>query len=324
MMLCTKRSNCFLLILVAIDFYIKNRVMKINSVINEKGGKVVRTSKYTPVFVIGQILKWTFLIIMVTFTLYPVAYAILGSFKTNFELTLGGSILPENFNFNNYTQAFVKGNFGLYTKNSVIVATVVTILALMTSSMAGYVFARREFKGKKFIYSMYTAFLFISIGAVTLYPIYALFNMIGLTKNLFGMALVMTGGQASNVFLITGFVKSIPRELDEAAIIDGCSPFQVFYMIIIPMIRPILAVVMLFSFRSAWNNYIIPQVMTIGNAKLRTLTVAVVQLKYSANAAAEWNIMLAGAAIALVPILIIYSFTHKQFISGLTSGAVKG
>lgn len=270
------------------------------------------------------VVKILFLAVVVVFTLYPVVYALLGSLKTNQELTLGGAVLPKEWKFSNYIQAFTQGNFGLYTLNSIFVAVVVTVLALVTSSLAGYVFARRNFPGKKIIMGMYMAFMFISLGSVTLYPLFTLFNKMQLTKNLMGMTLIMTGGQAANVFLISGFIKSVPRELDEAAYIDGCSPFQVYRIIILPMIRPILAVVMLFSFRNAWNEYITPLIMSIGNPKLRTLTVAVVQLKYSSNAAAEWHIMLAGASIALIPVLIIYSFTHKQFIAGLTAGAVKG
>lgn len=270
------------------------------------------------------VLKWVFLIAVILFTVYPVAYALLGSLKTNYELTLGGNMLPDKLMFSNYTDAFTKGNFGQYTLNSIMVSTFVTLMALLTSSMAGYVFARRDFPGKGLIMGLYTAFMFITLGSVTLYPLYMLLGKLNLTKNILGMSLVMTGGQAANVFLITGFVRSVPRELDEAAFIDGCTPFQVFRIMILPMIRPIMAVVLLFSFRTSWNDYLTPLIMTIGNPKLRTLTVAVVQLKYSANAAAEWNIMLAGASIALVPVLIIYGFTHKQFISGLTAGAVKG
>lgn len=274
--------------------------------------------------VVRQVLKWVFLCAIMVTTLYPVLYALLGSLKTNQELTLGGSIFPQEWRLSNYQQAFTTGNFGKYTGNSVLVAIMVTLLALITSSLAGYVFARREFPGKKVIMGMYMAFMFISLGSVTLYPLYMLFSSVGLTKTLVAMTLVMTGGQASNVFLISGFIRSVPRELDEAASIDGCSPFQIYSIIILPMIRPILAVVMLFSFRSAWNEYITPLIMSIGNPALRTLTVAVVQLKYSSNAAAEWHIMLAGACIALIPVLIIYVFTHKQFIAGLTAGAVKG
>lgn len=282
--------------------------------------------KYTTRLAIipGQLIKWAFLIALLLFTVYPVVYALLGSLKTNFELTLGGKLWPEKLMFSNYADAFINGNFGRYTYNSVLVSGIVTILAVVTSSLAGYVFARREFTGKKLIMNLYLAFMFISLGSVTIYPLYTLFSRVGLTQSVLGMALVMTGGQAANVFLINGFIRSVPRELDEAAYIDGCTPFQVYRIMIVPMIRPILAVVLLFSFRTSWNDYLTPLIMTIGKTNLRTLTVAVVQLKYSANAAAEWHIMLAGASIALIPVLIIYGFTHKQFISGLTAGAVKG
>lgn len=290
----------------------------------EGGTGMKRKNTLHPAKIPGLILKWVFLLALLLFTVYPVLYALLGSLKTNYELTLGGKIWPEKLLFSNYVEAFTKGNFGQYTYNSVLVSTIVTVLAVVTASMAGYVFARREFPGKKLIMTLYLAFMFISLGSVTLYPLYVLFSRVGLTQSVIGMALVMTGGQAANVFLINGFIRSVPRELDEAAFIDGCTPFQVFRIMIVPMIRPILAVVVLFAFRTSWNDYLTPLIMTIGKTNLRTLTVAVVQLKYSANAAAEWNIMLAGASIALIPVLIIYAFTHKQFISGLTAGAVKG
>lgn len=223
----------------------------------------------SPTHILVQIAKWLFLLAAILFTVYPVLYALLGSLKTNFDPTLGGKFWPKKLMFSNYTEAFTKGDFGRYTLNSVVVSSVVTILSLITASMAGYVFARREFPGKKLIVNLYMAFMFISLGSVTLYPLYMLLSRVGLTQSVLGMALVMTGGQAANVFLINGFIRSVPRELDEAAFIDGCTPFQVFRTMIVPMIRPILAV-------------------------------------------------------SLIPALIIYGFTHKQFIAGLTAGAVKG
>ena len=166
--------------------------------------------------------------------------------------------------------------------------------------------------------------MFISLGSVTLYPLYSLLQSVGLNKSKIGMVIIMTGAQISNVILVMGFVKTIPKELEEAASIDGCSPFGIFFKIIFPLLRPILAVVALFSFRNSWNDYLTPLMMSIGNPELKTLTVAVAQLKYSVNAAAEWNIMLAGAAIAIIPVLVLYLFMNKQFIAGLTAGAVKG
>jgi raffinose/stachyose/melibiose transport system permease protein len=267
---------------------------------------------------------YLFVGIMVLFTVYPIIYAVLGSFKTNAELTRGAAFLPEIWRFENYYQAFVKADFTKYTLNSIVVSISVMVIASVTAALAGYTFARRDFVFKKLIIAMYVGLMFVALGSVTLYPIYMLLVKLNLNKTVVGLILALTGGQATNVMLIMGFTKSIPKELDEAAIIDGCTVYGIFFRILLPLIRPILAVVALFSFRHAWNDYITTLIMSIALPNLRTLTVAVVQLKYSVNAAAEWHIMLAGASIAIIPILILYLFCNKQFIAGLTSGAVKG
>lgn len=270
------------------------------------------------------ITKWIFIGVMIVFTLYPVIYTVLGSLKTNAELTQGGSFLPSEWHFENYYQAFVEADFIRYTGNSVIVSVSVTVLAVLTSSLAGFIFARRNFVGKKLLLGLYMTMMFVSLGSVTLYPIYQLLQELHINKSLLGLVIALTGGQATNVFLVMGFTRSLPKELDEAAIIDGCSLYGVYNRIVLPLTKPILAVVALFAFRGAWNDYITTLIMTIAVPKLQTLTVAVVQLKYSVNAAAEWHIMLAGASIAIIPILIVYAFAHKHFIAGLTAGAVKG
>lgn len=268
--------------------------------------------------------KWVFLAIMIVFTLYPIIYTILGSLKTNVELTQGGSFFPKEWHFENYYQAFVQADFIKYTGNSVIVSVSVTLLAVVTCSLAGFILARRDFVGKKLLLALYMSMMFVSLGSVTLYPIYELLRALKLNKSIISLIVALTGGQATNVFLVMGFTRGIPKELDEAAIIDGCSLYGVYTRVILPLSKPILAVVALFSFRNAWNDYITSLIMTISMPKLQTLTVAVVQLKYSVNAAAEWHIMLAGASIAIIPILIVYLFANKQFIAGLTAGAVKG
>lgn len=274
--------------------------------------------------IILEILTYSFLGIMVIFTVYPIIYTMIGSLKTNSELTLGSSFFPEVWHFENYIQAFIQADFSRYTLNSIVVSITVMIIAMITCSLAGFVFARRDFVGKKLILGAYLGLMFIALGSVTLYPIYSMLAALHLNKSIVGLILALVGGQASNVMLVMGFIKSVPKELDEAAMIDGCSIYGIFFRIILPLIKPIVAVVALFSFRTAWNDYVTTLVMSISLPKLRTLTVAVVQLKYSANAAAEWHIMLAGASIAIIPILIVYFFCNKQFIGGLTAGAVKG
>lgn len=273
---------------------------------------------------IGQIFKWLFVGMMCLFTVYPVIYTLLGSFKTNAELTLGGGMLPDQWQFENYAYAFSKLEFDKYTINSVVLAILTVTFTVITASMAAYVIARREFPGKKILTGAYLASMFVSVGSVALYPIYNLLHSLGLTDSMVGLALYLTGGQAANIFMISGFIKNVPKELDEAAYIDGAGTFRIFWTIIVPAIRSILGVVALFAFRTAWNEFVTAQVFTMSNPGLRTLSVAVANLKYSANAAAEWNIMATGASIALIPILIVYLFANRQFITGLTAGAVKG
>ena len=272
----------------------------------------------------GKILKWLFVGSMCIFTLYPVVYTLLGSFKTNAELTLGGSIFPEKWQFENYVYAFQQLDFGKYTINSIVLAVLTVIFTVVTAAMAAYVIARREFPGKKLLTTGYLLSMFISVGSVALYPLYSLLNSIGLTSSMIGLALILTGGQAANIFMVSGFVRSVPKELDEAATIDGASTFRIFWQIIVPAIKPILGVIALFAFRTAWNEFVTAQVFTMSNPGLKTLSVAVANLRYSANAAAEWHIMTAGASIALLPILIVYLLANRQFIAGLTAGAVKG
>lgn len=273
---------------------------------------------------VGKALKWLFLGIMCVFTVYPVVYAVLGSFKSNAELTLGGNLLPKEWHFENYAYAFSKLEFGRYTWNSVLLAVLTVILSVVTASMGGYVLGRREFPGKKVISGVYLSSMFVSVGSVALYPLYKLLNRLGLTNHMLGLALLLTGGQVANVFMISGFVRNVPKELDDAATIDGAGIFRIYWQIIVPMIRPILGVVALFSFRTAWNEFITAQVFTMSNPGLKTLSVAVANLRYSANAAAEWHLMMAGASIALAPILVVYLLANKQFIAGITAGAVKG
>ena len=284
----------------------------------------MKKKRWTPVKAVAAAVKWVFLIAMCVFTLYPVCYAVIGSFKTNAELTRGNSLFPEAWHYENYLYAFEKLDFGLYTLNSVVLALLTVVLSVVTASMAGYVIGRREFIGKKLLSALYLGSMFISVGSVALYPLYKLLNSWGLTSNLMGLALILTGGQVSNIFLIAGFARSVPKELDDAATIDGAGVFRIYWQIIVPMIRPILGIVALFSFRTAWNEFITAQVFTMSNPNLKTLSVAVANLRYSSNAAAEWHIMAAGASIALIPILIVYLLANKQFIAGITAGAVKG
>ncbi|MDW2797655.1 carbohydrate ABC transporter permease [Clostridium boliviensis] len=260
------------------------------------------------------------------FTVYPVIYILFGSFKTNNELVRGGvNLLPQKFVLDNYIQAWEMANFSRYTLNSLIISFGVMAVSLTVSSMAGYVFSRKEFRFKSLIYNSMVMFMFINVGSVALRPLFELAVKMHMNRSLISIILISAGGgQATYVFLIHGFMNSIPKEMDEAAKIDGCSFFGIYSKVILPVLKPALASVALLSFRGGWNEYILPLIFTMTNEKLRPLTVGVVALQNAGDGAAAWNILFAGSAIAIVPIIIVYIAASKQFMGGMTAGAVKG
>ncbi len=275
---------------------------------------------------IANIVIYVFLVILTIFTVYPILYVVFGSFKTNQELVAGGiNLLPEVFSFQNYIDAWQMANFGRYTINSIFLSSMVMIGVVLISSMVGYCFARRDFKGKNLIYSLLVAFMFVNVGSMALRPLFELSIELNMHQSIWSVILIVIGtNQATNIFLVRGYMQSIPRELDEAAIIDGCSFFQIYYKIILPVLKPVLATVALLSFRGAWNEYILPNVFTMSNPDMRPLTAGVIALRSTGDGAAAWNIMFAGSAMSIVPIIILYLCTSRYFMSGLTVGAVKG
>lgn len=284
------------------------------------------TAVYSTKTRIARFILFLIMVFVAMLTIYPVVYVVLGSFKENGELLTGGTnIFPAKWIVSNFVQAWEEADFAVYTLNSVYLAIGVMLLTLVSSSMAGYVFSRKKFKGKELLYSVFVAFMFVNVGSVTLRPLFELAIKLKMNTSLLSVIFISAGmGQATYIFLVRGYMNSIPKELDEAAKIDGCTFFQIYYKIMLPMLKPILATVALLSFRGGWNEYILPLVFTMTDKAKRPLTVGVTMLKNSGDGAAAWNIMFAGATIAIVPILVIYIFSSKYFIKGMTAGAVKG
>ena len=271
-------------------------------------------------------LIWVFMLFMAVLMIFPVLYIVFGSFKGNSELLVGGTnILPKKWVFSNYSNAWKQANFARYTINSIFLALGVMIVSLLNSTMAGYVFSRRKFKGKEILYGIFVMFMFINVGSVSLRPLFELSVKLHMNKSLISVILISAGGgQATYLFLSRGFVNALPMELDEAAKIDGCTFFQIYRLVILPLLKPVMATIALLSFRQGWNEYILPLVFTMTNENLRPLTVVVNMLKNAGDGAAAWDIMFAGASIAIIPMLVIYCIFSRNFMSGMTAGAVKG
>jgi len=257
-------------------------------------------------------------------TIFPIAYTILGSFKSTMEILTSGKLLPQAPTIANYINAVENIELLTYSANSLIICVLAVAGTIIVTSMTAYVLTRRpDLPGGKFIMGMYMASMFISLPVVTIYPIFKLLISLKLNMSLAGQIVVAVGG-ATYVFMICGYLKGLPREIDEAAYIDGCGFFRTYWEIVFPLIRPIIATVALFTFKSTWNSYLMPSILTMGNDKLKPLTVAIVELKNSGHAATDTGLMLAGATISIVPIVLMYIIANKNFLNGLASGAVKG
>lgn len=277
-------------------------------------------------FTLGTVLKFIFLGALAVIFLFPIVYILLASFKSNTEiLTAGNKILPEKFVFDNYKEAWELANFKQYLFNSVYMSFFIVIGSIMVATVSGYVFERGNFPGKKIIFTTIIASMFISVGSISLYPQVQIAKFLGINASLWGVILIrIFGMNVLQFFISKNFVKTIPKEVDEAAKIDGCSFFRIYWNIILPLLKPLIATVGLLSFRLAWNDYLLPLVFTMGSPKNTPLIVGVINLKNSGEAASSWNLMLAGTTMSIVPMLVVYIVLNKYFVSGLTSGAVKG
>lgn len=261
-------------------------------------------------------------------TLLPLVYTITSSFKSNMEImTNPGQLLPETFTLDNYREAWTNSNFnvGRMLWNSTYYTIFNVIVTMTLSAMGGYVFARGNFRGKKLIFTCFVSLMFIQTGGISIYAVFQVLNAVHMTSSIWALMLTKVFGvPIVNIYLVKGYIETLPRALDEAAQIDGCGFFRIFYTIILPLLKPIMATVGILAFQASWNDYLMPTIFTISLPKQQTLIVGLMAMKNSSGAATSWNLMLAGSVIALLPVLAAYAIGNKYFVSGLAAGAVKG
>lgn len=273
----------------------------------------------------AHLILYLLLGVFVLISLFPIVYTFLNSFKTTLEIYSSSRIMPEAPTMANYIKIWTETNVARGLVNSLILCVTSVIGALLTNSMTAYVMARRpKMKIVKILSKAYTAALFVSLPVVTMYPTYRLIVGLGLNQTMLGMILVYFGGGVSNIFLMKGNILGINPEIDEAAKIDGCSFFRIYWNIICPLSGAIFATVALLTFRGVWNAYLTPLVLTMGMDRLKTLTVAILELRSSGNNPADIGITYAGAAISILPMVILFICFNKYFMGNVTAGAIKG
>jgi len=271
---------------------------------------------------------YAFLFAVFIWAVFPIVYVILSSFKSNTEImAIPESILPKDFTFKNYQNAWNSEfmNIPRMLWNSIWFTGLSVISALVASAVSGYVFARGRFKLKKAVFVMFSALMFINLGGITIYPTFDVLKVFGLNKSLLGLVVMNCFGMpAVNMYLVKSFINTIPRDVDEAAIIDGCTFTGVFFRILLPLLTPVMAMIFILSFQSSWNSYIMPTLFTISNPKQQTLIVGVMMLKKSGEGAVSWDLMLAETTIAMLPMFVIYAVLNRFFTDSILAGSIKG
>jgi len=271
---------------------------------------------------IARFLLYFILIILALSFLVPIYGSIITSFKSIEEILTGGFwSFPKHFSFQNYIEAWELKNFGRYVLNSLIITIPSVIISILIASLAAYPLSRIKFKGQNIIFFFFVVGLFLP-PQVNLLPLYKLINILGIYDTYWALIIVHVAfGQPICILILRNFFINIPFEIQESARIDGCSNFLIYRKIIMPLAKPVIAVLLIFQFTWIWNDFLWGLILTQGETA-RPITVALYNLQGMYTI--EWNIQTAGANITAIPTIIIFLLFQRYFIKGITLGAVKG
>ncbi len=282
---------------------------------------IVRQKTFKPVEYFFQGLKWSVLGFFLLFTLVPLIWLFISSFKTNLELQMQPFALPDVWQFQNYINAVQISGLPRLFLNSVFVSTVSTAIAMLVTSMAAFVFAREKFPLQQTLMNLIIAGVLVPIVGL-MAPYFRLTNRIGLYDNLW--ALVLTYAAINipiSTFLLHGFMRTIPKELEEAVVIDGASFFQRYWRIILPLSRVGIVTAGTFVFLFSWNEFIYALLLT-SSMKARTLQLGI--RFFTSQFFTDYTSMFAAIVLTIIPSILVYVFLHEKIIKGLAAGAVKG
>lgn len=279
----------------------------------------------TTMFRKANIGKLVLEIIMIVFTisfLYPMAFAVFVSLKEAKELYLNPLWVPTKIAFENYVIAWQEMNYPRAFLNSVVITVCSLASIVIVSSLAAYPLARYKIRLNKIMYVVFIAIIIVPYQAVMV-PLVKEFYSLGLVNNYLSMIIYYTSsapGTPFAIFLFVGFMRTLPIELEEAAVLDGCSPFQIFKSIIVPLIKPATATVLIIALMWIWNNFLMPMIL-LPNDKVTPLVPTI--SRFFEEFTAQWNYAFAGAVMTMLPGILAYFFLQKHFVKGLTTGTVK-
>lgn len=278
---------------------------------------IARRRRRTPFWIVGG--RHLFLLLFAFFALIPGVFALLASFKNLFDFYNNPLGMPTSWRWQNYVSVWQQAGIPRAALNSAIVCAITVPIVLMLACSAAYGIARFPFRGSDVVYYLFLGGLIIP-AQLTILPLVLLDKNLGLINTYGGLILPYCGGNMPfAVFLLTGFLRTLPGELRDAALIDGANEFQVFTRVMVPLMRPALATVAILTTVGIWNDFFFPLIVS---PKIPMLQVGVYNLLgvYST----DWGQIFAGVVLSAVPLVIAYLLLTKQFIAGLSAGAVKG
>lgn len=252
----------------------------------------------------------------------PFAYMLATSFKPNsLALEVPPQFIPRDPTVVNYRDAWSSNHFGRYFVNSLGVAVATTLLSVLLSSMMAYAFSRLRFPGRRLLFGLMLVGLMVPT-MMLIVPQFLLAKQLLLLDSYLGLVVFYAGGTlALNTFLLRSFFQDIPRELEEAMVVDGAGPWKRYWQLIMPLSRPALATVAIFTFLASWDEFIWALTI-INDPSKRTLPIAIAL--FQGQYATSWGIVFAASAIAVLPVIAIFVALQRQFIGGITAGALKG
>ncbi|WP_100407347.1 carbohydrate ABC transporter permease [Bacillus solitudinis] len=274
---------------------------------------------------ISDLIYYLFVIAFGFVMIYPILWMFSGSLKPATEIfskTL--SLIPSEFVWSNYPvgwQGFGRTGFDIFFKNSLIVTSLVVIGTIVSSSIVAYGFARLNFKFKGILFGCLMATIMLPVQ-ITLIPQYILFHNLGWVNTFLPLIVpAFLGGTPFFIFLLIQFIRGIPRELDEAAIIDGCSTFSVFTRIILPLLKPALVTVAIFAFMWSWDDFL-SQLIYLNNINLQTVTLGLRNFM-DADGNTSWGPLLAMSSLSLLPQFLLFAFFQKYLVEGIATTGLK-
>lgn len=272
-------------------------------------------------FKFSSIVKGLFLAFVCVVLFCPIFLVIINSFKSNAEIFSNTFGLPRDFIIENYVQALNEGGIGTGFLNSTIITVVSVLLIVILSTFAAFVFSRSNMKGRAFFYTLFILGMSIPthVGLLQLYKTLDVYHLTNTRTGLIAAYIAM--GMPFSVFVMTRFFGGIPKEIQESAVMDGCNNYRMYFNIIIPLSPTIIVTVVIVNAVLIWNDMLYPMIFVSSKALKPLPTVL---MAFQGEFLSQYNMMFAGAVLASIPLILVFLLLQKQFIQGMTEGAVKG